>query len=605
MKRRTKRLLSLLLSLALVAGMIPAFGMTANAEEKPTMILKVTWNSDYSITFQTNHSAGGRSNYGFGIIGEEDGIRHVSTWLGSGELVCDGNTATLPAEEVKKLLAHLDESGRYYAGVWFGDEPEDTYVASVSKLILVNRLPAPGNLHWDGPVAKWDPVDGARGYYVWVYADGHYLRSFDTNETELDLSSYMSVPPAHTYRFDIQTLGPSFDKANSGEIRGPEKLFESLSPAIETQPNSGTCDKDKKYHFSWKVSPSDADVFIDVWDPNKGGWAFLEYRIGYDWAEVSYDKKLAENNISKYRIAAVYNSKTVYSDQFIVTWSGPDPTDRVFVNIEEPVSGRKPATTAWCAGAELKTITWYQETTNERGIKDWTTMSSNSSFREGRKYMAELLLTPGSGYRFAPKSDLNLSLPNTKYLTGGIVSLSESELLLRVEFEASEALINPFVDVYETDEYYDAVLWAYYHDPFITNGIDATHFGPKNTVKRCESVTFLWRMMGCPKPSSYNNPFKDVKSSDYFYEPVLWAVEKGITNGTTATTFAPNDTLTTAHMITFLYRTKNPGKNGWYQEAANWAGNGYGGKPFGVNTAVNNTTNCPRGYVVMFLQKAK
>ena len=71
MKRSTKRLLSLLLSLALVAGMIPAFGMTANAEEKPTMILKVTWNSDYSITFQTNHSAGGRSNYGFGIIGEE------------------------------------------------------------------------------------------------------------------------------------------------------------------------------------------------------------------------------------------------------------------------------------------------------------------------------------------------------------------------------------------------------------------------------------------------------------------------------------------------------------------------------------------------------
>ena len=58
-------------------------------------------------------------------------------------------------------------------------------------------------------------------------------------------------------------------------------------------------------------------------------------------------------------------------------------------------------------------------------------------------------------------------------------------------------------------------------------------------------------------------------------------------------------------MITFLYRTKNPGKDGWYQEAANWAGNGYGGKPFGVNTVVNNSTDCPRGYVVMFLQKAK
>lgn len=174
--------------------------------------------------------------------------------------------------------------------------------------------------------------------------------------------------------------------------------------------------------------------------------------------------------------------------------------------------------------------------------------------------------------------------------------------------EPIKKLVNPFVDVYESDEYYDAVLWAYYHDPFITNGIDATHFGPKNTVKRCESVTFLWRAMGSPKPSSYYNPFKDVKSSDYFYEPVLWAVEKGITNGTTATTFAPNDTLTTAHMITFLYRTKtgNVGQSGekWYEDAANWAGNGYGGKPFGVDVVVNNWTPCPRANVVMFLQKA-
>ena len=112
--------------------------------------------------------------------------------------------------------------------------------------------------------------------------------------------------------------------------------------------------------------------------------------------------------------------------------------------------------------------------------------------------------------------------------------------------------------------------------------------------------------MGKPKPSSYANPFKDVKPDDYFYEPVLWAVEEGITNGTTATTFSPNDKLTTAHMITFLYRAKT-GKagQGWYEEAADWAGNGYGGRPFGVNTAVNNSTDCPRGYVVMFLQKAK
>ena len=166
-------------------------------------------------------------------------------------------------------------------------------------------------------------------------------------------------------------------------------------------------------------------------------------------------------------------------------------------------------------------------------------------------------------------------------------------------------LNNPFVDIYKTDDYYDAVLWAYYADPQITNGIDTTHFGPKMTVTRGQAVTFLWRAMGCPDPKTTANPFKDVSSGEYYYKPILWAVEKGITKGTSATAFSPSLKLTTAHMITFLYRTKNTGKDGWYQEAASWAGKNYGGKPFGVNIAVNDSTDCPRCNVVQFLQKAK
>ncbi len=82
-------------------------------------------------------------------------------------------------------------------------------------------------------------------------------------------------------------------------------------------------------------------------------------------------------------------------------------------------------------------------------------------------------------------------------------------------------------------------------------------------------------------------------------------MENGITKGYSDTIFAPDDTLSTVHMITFLYRTRNPGKDGWYVEAAVWACSGYSGRPFGVKTPVDNTTACPRGYVVMFLQKAK
>ena len=165
---------------------------------------------------------------------------------------------------------------------------------------------------------------------------------------------------------------------------------------------------------------------------------------------------------------------------------------------------------------------------------------------------------------------------------------------------------NPFVDIKKSDPWYDAVLWAYYADPQVTKGVSDTRFGPTETVTRGQCAAFLWRAMGCPEPTNTVNPFVDVPSSQYYYKPILWAVEKGITQGTSARHFSPNDTLTTAHIITFLYRAKHPGANGWYEEAGAWAEQGYGsGKPFGVNTPVNPKTDCPRGYVVMFLQKAK
>ena len=136
--------------------------------------------------------------------------------------------------------------------------------------------------------------------------------------------------------------------------------------------------------------------------------------------------------------------------------------------------------------------------------------------------------------------------------------------------------------------------------------MDETHFGPQLTVTRGQAVTFLWRSEGCPEPSSMNNPFEDVPSTEYYYKPILWAVEKGITKGVDETHFNPSDTLSTAHIITFLYRTKNPGTDGWWGEAEYWAEKGYGiGKPFGVSMTVDNTTDCPRCYVVQFLYRER
>ncbi|MBQ6676801.1 MAG: S-layer homology domain-containing protein [Clostridia bacterium] len=111
---------------------------------------------------------------------------------------------------------------------------------------------------------------------------------------------------------------------------------------------------------------------------------------------------------------------------------------------------------------------------------------------------------------------------------------------------------NPFSDVKNGEYYYKAVLWAV--EKGVTKGTSATKFSPDDTCTRGQIVTFLYRSEGSPAPTSSANPFGDVKDGDYFKDAVLWAVEKGITLGTTAKTFSPSDTCTRGQVVTFLYR---------------------------------------------------
>ena len=110
---------------------------------------------------------------------------------------------------------------------------------------------------------------------------------------------------------------------------------------------------------------------------------------------------------------------------------------------------------------------------------------------------------------------------------------------------------NPFADVSTSDYYYDSVLWAVENG--VTNGTSATTFGPDMAVSRAQMVTFLWRAHGSPKATGAN-PFTDVSTSDYYYDAVLWAVANGVTNGTSATTFSPDMAVTRAQAVTFQWR---------------------------------------------------
>ena len=111
---------------------------------------------------------------------------------------------------------------------------------------------------------------------------------------------------------------------------------------------------------------------------------------------------------------------------------------------------------------------------------------------------------------------------------------------------------NPFYDVKASNYFYKPVLWAVKSG--VTSGVSATSFAPDAYCTRAQVVSFLWRAAGCPTPAGKHNPFYDVAQGKYYTTAVLWAVENGITSGVSATSFAPNAVCTRAQVVSFLYR---------------------------------------------------
>ena len=197
----------------------------------------------------------------------------------------------------------------------------------------------------------------------------------------------------------------------------------------------------------------------------------------------------------------------------------------------------------------------------------------------------------------------------------GDVKQSYSGQITWVAYDPSTVDIrNPFTDVKKSDYYYDAVIWAVENG--ITAGTSATKFSPNATCTRGQVVTFLWRAAGQPEPNTKVNPFSDVKSSDYFYKAVLWAVENGITAGTGNGKFSPNAPCTRAQVATFLWRAEGePDASGtnpfsdvksseYYYKAVLWAVEngitaGTSATKFSPNAA------CTRGQIVTFLYRAE
>ena len=173
--------------------------------------------------------------------------------------------------------------------------------------------------------------------------------------------------------------------------------------------------------------------------------------------------------------------------------------------------------------------------------------------------------------------------------------------------------IPPFADISGSAYYADPVLWAVVLD--ITNGTSDTTFSPDAACTRAQVLTFLWRATGCPKPVDTVNFFTDIKHDAYYYKAVLWAVEQGITLGTSERAFSPEASCTRAQVVTFLWRASgqpepesgvNPitdvAPNAYYYKAVLWA------MEQGVTTGTSETafspdSTCTRGQIVTFLYR--
>ena len=230
--------------------------------------------------------------------------------------------------------------------------------------------------------------------------------------------------------------------------------------------------------------------------------------------------------------------------------------------------------------------------------------SGNVSVREGRDQT--FTITPDKGYAVS-----NVKIDGRSI--GAVKSYTFENVRRAHAIEVSFTRVNEFIDVPSGSYFYEAVMWAVENG--VTTGVSASRFDPDGICTRAQAVTFLWRAAGSPKPETRTMPFTDVPVGSYYYDAVLWAVENGITKGTSETMFSPDATCSRAQIVTFLWRsqkspaagTANPftdvKASAYYADAVLWAVKEDVTKGT-TNTTFSPDANCTRAQIVTFIWRA-
>ena len=365
--------------------------------------------------------------------------------------------------------------------------------------------------------------------------------------------------------------------------------------------------KDKAAH----VYDDDADTTCNVcgYERTVTPPAPTEYTITYDLAGGT-----AEGNPDTYTIETVdFTLKNPTKSGYTFTgWSGTglDGENNMTVTIPTGSTGNRAYTAHWRYNGSGHSYSYYTIKATA-GAGGSISPSGNVSVREGRDQT--FTITPDKGYAVANVKIDGKSIGAVKSYTFENVSRTHT-----IEVIFMKANGNPqtgvFVDVATGSYYEDAVDWAVENG--ITKGTDDTHFSPDGICTRAQAVTFLWRAAGSPEPETRAMPFNDVPVGSYYYDAVLWAVENGITKGTSDTTFSPNMTCSRAQIVTFLWRsekspaagTANPiadvKSTAYYADAVLWAVKENITKGT-TSTTFSPNADCTRAQIVTFLWRCK
>ena len=285
------------------------------------------------------------------------------------------------------------------------------------------------------------------------------------------------------------------------------------------------------------------------------------------------------------------------------TYDG-ETIDTVYLNVEEPKAGMTPpAAVAESEQYRASTTRWFDVETGNQ-------LTETDTFRAGKQYLLRVYLNTTVPFQTAGI---------TGYVNGTTHGVNASPMgfaMAQVEKVFTALGPMPFEDVLESDYFYKPVLWAIYHNPAITAGVDATHFGPHNNCTREQIVTFLWAANGKPDPEGTGSGFSDVAPGAWYYKPVMWAVENKVTSGFSDGSFGVGQPCTRAQAMTFLWAAQGKpapssmespfgdvSSGDWFCKAILWAyengiTKGVGNGLFGVN----NT--CTRAQIITFLYKA-